>query len=434
VNHHIAASIAALDRDVLRSYRYVKNHGVMLGMIIVISFPLGGLSDIYLGKANYNPMPIRLFAVALCLPCFFFNRFPASRDRKLAYYWLFLTSALLCFVFGLIFLSEAALTPLGEELPIYWYVEYLVALFIFTQLASSVWLASAAWALSSLLAVAIVSTYCSVNWNQIQVAFIQPLGAYLTAVCLGSLTNRNLEVGRLESLAAARSIGSNIAHELRTPLMSIAMRARAARQLLDSHEKSHASRVIEDVEESFDDIEKEAHYAHTMVEMLLVNTSERPIGTYHREIVQISSILDDAIHRYPFNNDDQRKLVNLRVDSDFWISVPPLLITHVFFNLIKNAIYFIEESGRGKLEIRVTEGGRVEFTDTGPGINPNDLGRVFDRFFTTANSGQGNGIGLSFCKAVMEGIGGSIKVTSQVSKFTQFCLSFPTTTAPPARN
>jgi hypothetical protein len=81
----VANGVAALDRDILRAFRYVKGHGMMLGIIIVISFPLGGLSDIYLGEANYNPMPIRLAAVFLCIPCFVFGRSPATLDRTLAY-------------------------------------------------------------------------------------------------------------------------------------------------------------------------------------------------------------------------------------------------------------------------------------------------------------------------------------------------------------
>jgi signal transduction histidine kinase len=51
--------------------------------------------------------------------------------------------------------------------------------------------------------------------------------------------------------------------------------------------------------------------------------------------------------------------------------------------------------------------------------------RIFERFFTTLESGRGTGIGLSFCKMVMEGLGGEITVDSTEGEFTTFRLLFP---------
>ena len=68
---------------------------------------------------------------------------------------------------------------------------------------------------------------------------------------------------------------------------------------------------------------------------------------------------------------------------------------------------------------------KIIFMDTGSGIHPSVLPRVFERFFTSLESGRGFGIGLSFCKSVVETFGGRIEVQSQHEQFTRFILSFP---------
>jgi signal transduction histidine kinase len=64
-------------------------------------------------------------------------------------------------------------------------------------------------------------------------------------------------------------------------------------------------------------------------------------------------------------------------------------------------------------------------TDTGPGIPASLKHQIFDRFFSTIRYGQGAGIGLSFCKMVMESIGGEIQCESREGEYTTFRLIFP---------
>jgi signal transduction histidine kinase len=103
-------------------------------------------------------------------------------------------------------------------------------------------------------------------------------------------------------------------------------------------------------------------------------------------------------------------------------------VVHVFFNLIKNALFFVQRHGDGTLELTADAWkgkGVVEVTDTGTGIPASLQPRIFDRFFSSDTSSQGAGIGLSFCKTVMESIGGAIQCTSQEGEYTTFRLVFP---------
>jgi two-component system, cell cycle sensor histidine kinase and response regulator CckA len=115
----------------------------------------------------------------------------------------------------------------------------------------------------------------------------------------------------------------------------------------------------------------------------------------------------------------------------------------VFLNLIVNAAQAIPEGRVENNEIRVTtrlEGKRVviEVADTGPGIPPGILNRVFDAFFTTKVVGVGTGLGLAICHRIVTDLGGELTARSKIGAGTVFRVSLPeavtetVTVAPPA--
>jgi PAS domain S-box-containing protein len=102
----------------------------------------------------------------------------------------------------------------------------------------------------------------------------------------------------------------------------------------------------------------------------------------------------------------------------------------VFLNLVVNAAQAIPEGSSEDNEIRVTtrlEGKRVviEVADTGPGIPPKIINRVFDAFFTTKGVGVGTGLGLAICHRIVTDIGGELTVRSKVGVGTVFRVSLP---------
>lgn len=102
-------------------------------------------------------------------------------------------------------------------------------------------------------------------------------------------------------------------------------------------------------------------------------------------------------------------------------------LEQVFFNLYNNAISAMQDGGR--LDIEVVQQNEdfiaVSFTDTGPGIPQSDLKHVFDPFFYSKTGLDGTGVGLSVTYALVQEIGGTINVTSQVGKETTFRVEIP---------
>jgi len=129
-------------------------------------------------------------------------------------------------------------------------------------------------------------------------------------------------------------------------------------------------------------------------------------------------------------------------DTDITIFADPVQIYQVLMNLCINASQAMEDTG-GILEVNVEtitlEAGEIKnfvdldpgkylkitVTDTGPGIAPEIIERVFDPYFTTKEMGKGSGMGLSIVHGIIQNHNGAISVDSKLDKGTTFSLLFP---------
>ncbi|WP_437541797.1 HAMP domain-containing sensor histidine kinase [Sorangium sp. So ce367] len=95
-------------------------------------------------------------------------------------------------------------------------------------------------------------------------------------------------------------------------------------------------------------------------------------------------------------------------------------------NLLDNAVSFAGEGGAVVTRVRAVEGAcEIKVSDTGPGIAPENVHRIFDRFFTDRPGGRGTGLGLALTKAIVEAHGGSIAVVSPPGQGAMFTIRLP---------
>jgi len=113
------------------------------------------------------------------------------------------------------------------------------------------------------------------------------------------------------------------------------------------------------------------------------------------------------------------------VDRGQWVEV--------FLNLITNSIDAIDGDGNVELKVRAAAD-QVEFdvSDSGSGIAPENLARVFDPLFTTKRPGQGTGLGLAIVRDVVSAHGGTVSLRSQPGKGTTVTVRLPRVAAPAA--
>jgi Signal transduction histidine kinase len=98
----------------------------------------------------------------------------------------------------------------------------------------------------------------------------------------------------------------------------------------------------------------------------------------------------------------------------------------VLFNLLKNAFYSLQSAQKGSISIRLERGGSYNtlyFRDTGTGVDPAIIGKIFDGFFTTKR--DGTGAGLAFCKRTIESFGGEIGCESVLGEYAEFIIRLP---------
>jgi signal transduction histidine kinase len=102
------------------------------------------------------------------------------------------------------------------------------------------------------------------------------------------------------------------------------------------------------------------------------------------------------------------------------------LLEHAFLNLLLNAIKAMPNGGILSIETHPGRGEvRVDIADTGQGISPDDLDKIFDPFYTAAPVGQGSGLGLSICYSIVKQHCGLIEVDSLTGKGSTFTVVLP---------
>jgi len=402
--------------------------------------PFTAFVDQLVTTPYFDTFTIRAMAVPVCLPALFYKRLSPRLREVFPFYFVLATAFVFPFSFGLMLTMNAALAPTGSEIHMLWVIQYFVALFIFIQVLNSGLLATILWIPSTIFAIAPIFVVHDPNMVEVERVLLLPIAAYFTAIIIGILTNRHTDIIDTERLRAASAIGASLAHELRTPLASIRALSSGADKLLptlvDGYLKARDAGIeveslrpnqVKQLSKLLKTIQNEVGYSNTIIDMLLVNTSDRPLSGIDVQEFSAAECVREAIERYPFNNQRERELIRLQLDDDFVLRAPRLLVVHIMFNLIKNGLNFVQKRRGAYLEIRTMPGpesDRIVVHDTGVGMPPQVAQHVFDRFFTTSKAGQGAGIGLSFCKMVMDSIGGSITCSSVEDRETTFTLTF----------
>ena len=222
-----------------------------------------------------------------------------------------------------------------------------------------------------------------------------------------------------------RDFVTNVSHELRTPITAI-------RLLVETLQKG----ALEQPEVAAGFVHRIAleigHMAQMVEELLELSTIESGRQTMKMEPVPVVELIRTVDRLLPLA---EERLIQVTVDVD--PATPPLLgdsrrLGQVLRNLVHNAIKFTPPEGRITVSARpLLEQSRVELLvrDTGIGIRPEDLPRIFERFWKADSSrqrdGEGSGLGLAIARHVVEAHGGSIRVVSEPRRGATFIVELP---------
>ncbi len=248
-----------------------------------------------------------------------------------------------------------------------------------------------------------------------------PLGHVLTGYTL-MIFHDMTRLRQLETIR--RDFISNISHELRTPLASLKA---LTETLLDGalDDPPAARRFLTRIETEVDTL---SLMVRELLELARIESGRVPIRI---ERVPPARLVDGAVERLVLQAERAGIEVSIQCEDNLPpVRADPPRMQQVLMNLLHNAIKFTPPSGQIMIVAEVVPGAdRVRFgvLDTGVGIPPEDLPRIFERFYKTdrARTGGGTGLGLAISKHLVEAHGGHIWAESDEGVGSRFYFELP---------
>jgi len=238
-------------------------------------------------------------------------------------------------------------------------------------------------------------------------------------------------IARLErSFEEVRRFTADAAHELRTPLAILRNEAEVALRIPQESEQYRD--CLENMLEEID------HLSRLSEALLFLFRADAGLGARARDLLSLDQIVREIADHMRVVAAEQHQELTVDAPSPCHVLGNAEQLRRLLFNLLDNAIKFTPPDGTIGIRVECAQGqASVIVSDTGIGIAPEHLPRIFDRFYRVDSArGRrtgGNGLGLSICKSIAEAHQGFIEVVSQPGKGTQVTLTLPGTTSPSPR-
>ncbi len=399
--------------------RYRQHHDVTgsllewMGLIGLIAFPL-----LYLLRMNshfpamYDDLAWRSFAIALCALLALRKWWPlAARPYYLScsYFTIFYS---LAFLLPFTLMHNKATTPTAANM-----VLSVVLIVLLTDWRNTLAMLFVGYALST-------AVYWSTSEDpSLPIDFLLwwlPLCGVLVAS--GTAAKYAEKRSKLERQRLYAALAGSVAHEMRTPLAQIQHVLRC----IDA-EVSPGSEAARFVQLGQSAIQRGLQ----SIKITLRQISDRkPSGMALRPL-SAAECVRKALDEYAYESPEAHQCVHLHVEDDFHFQGDATTFELMLFNLLKNALYYLPLHPAMEIHITVKTAPTtsIVFRDTGPGIPPDVLSRLFQEFQTHGKA-EGTGLGLAFCHRTLKEWGGDIACRSEHGHFTEFTLSLPPCPAP----
>ena len=405
-----------------------------VAIIGAASFPAYYIIWKYIFPQPYESITLRTIGCILCILLAISKYWP----RFLKSYSILYTYICLCYALPFFFMTMLFMNN-GN---IIWQLSTMAAILFITLLYDTV----------NMILVTIIGTLAAILFfysqtgNLLVPSTVWGMFPIFGFILIGiAAFNYSDDIIAKEKLKAASTLASHIAHEMRTPLLGVQLEAEKIQKyvpiFLESYhwakkkgwEGKRISKVqLGGVAGSMQRIKDHSTSANLMIDILLMNVRQRNFPSVEFSELSARETMEKAIERYYFRA-NEKDIIQFEQDNDFNYLGSEILLIHVAFNIIRNALRSIHAKGEGNLKIHFVKGrtqNKIIFSDTGQGMEPEMVKYIFIPFFSGANDtgtndNTGTGIGLSFVKFVIEAFGGTIDCTSELGVGTQFVISLP---------
>jgi PAS domain S-box-containing protein len=237
-----------------------------------------------------------------------------------------------------------------------------------------------------------------------------------------AVENARLYTEAQAAVRAREDVLAFVSHDLKNPLTSIVMNATLLKRATPEGEAGDKLRKHSEM------IVRAADRMNRLVHDLLDWASLRAGRlTVTPKDVEVAGLLQESASLLQSVAAMKEQTLTVETPADLIIAADRDRLLRVLSNLVGNALKYTPD--RGTIVMRATMDGNdvvISVSDTGPGIKPDELPQVFDRYFRAKQAGaEGTGLGLAIAKGIVEAHGGRIWVESKVGRGSTFSFSIP---------
>lgn len=262
------------------------------------------------------------------------------------------------------------------------------------------------------------------SWAGIDAENLTLVGFSLVMSLMLGMSSANLRRVRLINTLSTMGV---MAHELRTPLATVNLVGDVLRGLAQHDVPEPKRRKLEELSMRLQNL------VRSMNRQIDTQISNAQLLRLPRPTTHLTSfeLVQDVLGQYPFRSPRERECVQLDLIDDFGFLGSRAQFSQVLVNLVKNAMHSLAASGRSpepgdlRIEVAVRDGvGQIVVSDRGTGIPLQKQHRIFEPFFSLQST-VGNGLGLTFCKNVVEASDGRLLLRSQPGEGASFTIELP---------
>ncbi len=229
------------------------------------------------------------------------------------------------------------------------------------------------------------------------------------------------QLAHVSRLTTMGEMAAGVAHEVNQPLTAITNYARVANRIMTKEAPDLAL-----LSETMEKIEAQSHRASEVIRRIRRFMKKPASG---KEVVSLSSLLEDTRQFAEVDIRNNEGGVEVHVDEDVKdVCADPVQVQQVALNLIRNALEATRSANSSepvRVDVRMLDSRfvRVDITDSGIGLSPDDETKLFLPFFTT--KAEGMGIGLPMCRSLIQAQGGEIGYERPEAPGARFYFTLP---------